>query len=108
MIFFPSPELLIRFPNKSQTDKNNKDKTDSDQILTEEKLFECKKKKYQKDPEADSGFPEETKEFEAKECLKDVLEEFSNNQRGRPLKPLKRGIGLILHGDPDFFDDENS
>uniref|UniRef100_A0A7S3J386 Uncharacterized protein n=1 Tax=Euplotes harpa TaxID=151035 RepID=A0A7S3J386_9SPIT len=72
----------------------------------EDELFEGKKKTYQADPEMDVGFPEGKQEYEAQPCLEDVLEEYNSYPRGRALKPIKQGMGLMLHGDPSFFDDD--
>ena len=68
----------------------------------EEKLFEKRKKRYQPDKEMELGFPDENQEFVAKSCLKSVIDEYNNNSKGRALKPIKKGMGLILHGDADL------
>lgn len=79
---------------------------DGDLYEDEDALFEKKVKKYQEDPEMKIGFPEDKQEFEAKPCLDEVLEEYESYQKGRALKPIKKGMGLILHGDADFFEND--
>ena len=68
----------------------------------EEKLFQKSKKKYQANKEMELGFPDDKQEFVAKKCLKDVLDEYSSYTKARGLKPIKKGMGLILHGDENF------
>ena len=79
--------------------------TGTDLYNEEEKLFEIKKKKYQIDKETDLGFPDDRREFVAKRCLKEVKEEFNSYSRARDLRPLNKGLGLMLHGDEDFGSD---
>ena len=80
---------------------------DGDLYENEDELFEKKKRTYQPDPEMDLGFPENKQEYEALPCLADVLEEYNSVQKGRALKSVKKGMGLMLHGDADFFDEDN-
>ncbi|CAI2382667.1 unnamed protein product [Moneuplotes crassus] len=76
---------------------------DGDLYDDEDALFEKKIKTYQDDPEMEIGFPKDKQEYEATPCLEEVLDEYNKYTRGRALKPLKKGIGLMLHGDADFF-----
>ena len=76
--------------------------TGTDLYADENRLFEKNKKRYQPDKETELGFPDERKEFVAKRCLKDVQEEFEAYSKERELKPIKNGMGLMLHGDEDF------
>ncbi|CAI2381572.1 unnamed protein product [Moneuplotes crassus] len=78
---------------------------DGDIYEDEDTLFEKKIKSYQEDPEMEVGFPEDKQEYEATPCLEEVIDEYESYTRGRALKPLKKGIGLMLHGDADFFND---
>ena len=81
------------------------DDGDGDLYEDEDELFEKKKRTYKPDPEMDVGFPEDKQEYEATPCLEEVLEEYQSYQKGRALKTIKQGMGLMLHGDRDFFDD---
>ena len=81
------------------------DGNDADLYDDEEAMFANKKKTYQDDPEMLVGFPEDKQEYDAVPCLADVLEEYESHTKGRALKPIKKGMGLMLHGDPNFFDD---
>ncbi len=78
---------------------------DGDLYEDEDALFEKKIKTYQEDPEMEVGFPEDKQEYEATPCLEEVIDEYESHTKGRALKPIKKGIGLMLHGDPDFFND---
>ena len=77
---------------------------DGDLYEDEDALFEKKQKTYQDDPEMNVGFPEDKQEYEATPCLADVIDEYESFTKGRALKPMIKGMDLILHGDKDFFD----
>ena len=77
--------------------------TATDLFDEEDKLFELKNRKYMADKEMDLGFPDDQQEFVAKRCLKEVLEEYNSYTKGRDLKQVAKGMGLMLHGDQDFF-----
>ncbi|CAI2384274.1 unnamed protein product [Moneuplotes crassus] len=81
------------------------DSEEGDLYPDEDALFEKKVKTYQKDAEAAVGFPEEKQEYESSPCMDDVLEEYESHTKGKALKPIKKGIGIMLHGDPKFFDE---
>ena len=76
---------------------------DGDLYENEDELFEKKQRTYQEDPEMNIGFPDEQQEYEAQPCLQDVIEEYESFTKGRALKPITKGMGLMLHGDSDFF-----
>ena len=76
---------------------------DGDLYENEDELFEKTQKKYIADPEMEVGFPDDKQEYDATPCLEEVLEEYQSYQRGRALKPITQGMGLMLYGDADFF-----
>ena len=75
--------------------------------INEDQLFSQTKRKYQADIEADLCFPHKKREYDAVFCLEDIKEEFSNYEKGKPLKDIyKKLIGINFEGDEDFFKED--
>lgn len=63
---------------------------------------------YEKDPELIVGFPNADEKFESMNCLQGINDGYIDKNKGRTLKPRKKGgMKKVINGDEDFDAEES-